>query len=234
VKQVAYFVVAFTGGLLVRYKGIRTNYTRKINHFVLFFLPTIFESQFNYESTLTTAVLSFVFGIISLVIYIKPVRDRVEFVKVAFSSFDRPEDRPHTLLWLSTQITATYLVIIPLIIYLYSAGKMSLLAIPVIINGVGDGLAEPVGIRFGKHTYSAYALFSRKKYVRSIEGSACIFITSIITTLALHPYFSVNQLCIALIVIPIVMTLAEAIAPHTWDSPFLFAIAGLTARASTL
>ena len=104
---------------------------------------------------------------------------------------------------------------------------MSLLYVPILINGVGDGLAEPVGVRFGKHTYETYALFSKKKYVRSIEGSACIFIMSLITVLALHSSFSPNQFIAALISIPVIMTLGEAIAPHSWDSPFLFAVGGL-------
>ena len=226
-KITIYYVVAFVGGLFVRHKGVRTNYTRKMNHFALFFLPMVVHSLFTYEENLVTTVLSFVFGIVSLAIYIKPIRERAEIIRTAFLSFDRPEDRPHTLLWLSTQLVATQFVLISLIIYLYLAGKMSLLYIPILINGVGDGLAEPVGVRFGKHTYEAYALFSRKKYVRSIEGSACIFIMSIITVLALHSSFSPNQFIAALISIPVIMTLGEAIAPHSWDSPFLFAVGGL-------
>lgn len=218
---------SFIGGFIVRHKGIKTNYTRKINHLILFALPMAFFSLYTYEESLMTAVFSFPIGFVDLTIYIKPIRERIGIIQTAFLSFDRPEDRPHTLLWLSTQRVASYSVLIPLLIYLNSVGKMSLLYIPVLINGIGDGLAEPVGVRFGKHTYKAYALFSKKKYVRSIEGSACVFITSIITVLALHSSFCPNQFIAALIGIPIVMTLAEAIAPHSWDSPFLYAVSGL-------
>lgn len=227
IRVIINFIVAFIGGLLVRHKGIRTNYTRKINHFTLFFLPVFVSIWFPYEESLVTTILGLAVSIASLIMYIKPIQERVGIIQTAFLSFDRPEDRPHTLLWLSTQYVATYLMLIPVMIFLDSVGKMSLLIIPTLINGIGDGLAEPIGVRFGRHTYEAHALFSKRKYVRSIEGSACVFVTGIITLLTLHSSFSSNQFNIALVVIPIVMTLAEAIAPHTWDSPFLYAVSGL-------
>jgi len=36
------------------------------------------------------------------------------------------------------------------------------------------------------------------------------------------------ELALALGVIPIAMTLAEAFSPHTWDSPFLYLVGGTT------
>ena len=209
----ANFIVALVGGLLVHHKGIKTNYTRKINHFALFFLPMAVYSLFTYEESLLTIILSFAISIAFLAIYVEPIRERIGIIKTAFLSFDRPEDRPHTLLWLSTQIGATFLMMIPTMIYLYSVERIALLYIPILINGIGDGLAEPVGIRFGKHTYEVNALFSKKKYVRSIEGSVCVLVTSLIVTLLLYSSFTSNQFIAALIAIPIVMTLAEAVAP---------------------
>ncbi|GJM05410.1 MAG: hypothetical protein DHS20C09_14010 [marine bacterium B5-7] len=141
-----------------------------------------------------------------------------------FLSFDRPEDRPHTLLWLSTQIAASYLIIIPAIILFESNNIASLILIPILITGIGDGLAEPVGIRFGKHKYKTHALFSKIKYERSIEGSMCVLITSIITIVIFHSSFTAAEFITALITIPIVMALTEACSPHTWDTPTLFLI----------
>lgn len=139
-----------------------------------------------------------------------------------FASFDRPEDRPRTLLWLSTQTVGTAVIQIPLIFFLSSIGKFELLYIPVFINGIGDGLAEPVGIRFGKHPYKVKALFTKKIYQRTIEGSLCVFITGILTILLFSELFTGNQFIAAITLIPISMTLAEAFSPHTWDSPFLY------------
>jgi hypothetical protein len=35
-------------------------------------------------------------------------------------------------------------------------------------------------------------------------------------------YFTQQQFIVALVALPFLMTLAEALAPHTWDTPFLF------------
>ncbi|MBC8174032.1 MAG: hypothetical protein H8E82_00030, partial [Candidatus Marinimicrobia bacterium] len=92
---------------------------------------------------------------------------------------------------------------------------------------IGDGLAEPIGIRFGKHKYQTFALFTKRKYVRTLEGSACVFITSLIVIILFGSSLSTIQFIVALIAFPIVMTLAEAKAPHSWDNPFLFSIGGV-------
>ena len=139
-----------------------------------------------------------------------------------FLSFDRPEDRPNTLLWLSTQLIVGYLILIPIIIYFYKIGYETLILLPILVNGIGDGLAEPVGVRFGRLKYKTFALFTKIKYERTIEGSACVFFTSIIVILFFRSEFTSSELILAIILFPIIMTLAEAFAPHTWDTPFLF------------
>ena len=231
IKFGIYFVIWYLGGLLVLKKGVKTNYTRKINHFSLLFIPFLLDmiripngpSNGNGNDLImsTIALLS---GLFFLLFFIKPIRERVNVFNIAFLSVDRPEDRPYTLLWITTQTAANFFVVIPLSAYLMMINKMELIFIVMIINGIGDGLAEPVGIRFGKHKYKTYALFTKKKYERSLEGSACVFITAIITIIVFISSFSPNQFIIALITIPILMTLAEAFAPHSWDNPFLFLI----------
>lgn len=222
VKACLLYLIQYGNGLLVQYRGVRVNYTRKINHFALFFIPMYIDRVFALENSLGLFVFGSFLAISTLAIYVKPVRDRVPFIATMFRSFDRPEDRPRTLLWLSTQITAGFLVIIPMIILFAHRGLLDLILIPVLINGIGDGLAEPVGVRFGKHTYGVYALFTDKRYVRSLEGSACVFITSILVVAFHFASFSQPQFIAAIIAVPILMTLAEAFAPHTWDTPFLF------------
>ena len=166
--------------------------------------------------------------LLSLLIFINPIRQRVSILATMFLSYDRPEDRPYTLLWLITQFMGSYVVLAIVIFYLAKYNAAELLYIPILINGIGDGLAEPVGIRFGKHHYQTRALFSSKKYTRSLEGSACVFITSILVVYFSHYPFTDLQFVIAITAIPILMTLAEAFSPHTWDSPLLYATGGLT------
>jgi len=222
IKFVCLWVISYGTGSLVFYKNVKVNYTRKLNHFALFFIPMYLDTIFPYRESIKLVVIGCLLSVFSLIIYIYPVRSRLHFINRMFLSFDRPEDRPYTLKWLSTQIAAGYLIIIPMIIFFYKAGYRDLIFIPILINGIGDGLAEPVGIRFGRLKYKTYALFSKRKYVRTIEGSSCVFITSIICILLFESSFNHSEFIYALIVIPVIMTLAEAFSPHTWDTPFLF------------
>jgi len=113
-------------------------------------------------------------------------------------------------------------------VFVMNAHHYDFVFIPILINGIGDGLAEPVGIRFGRHAYQTRALFTKKRYTRTLEGSACVFVTSIIAVLLYNPLLSPSQFIAALLIIPILMTLAEAFSPHSWDSPFLFLVGGLS------
>jgi phytol kinase len=222
IRTVCLWIISYGTGSLVFYKDVKANYTRKINHFSLFFIPIYLDTIFPYKKSIESVVMGCLLGVSSLIIYIHPVRSRSHFVNRMFLSFDRPEDRPHTLKWLSTQVAAGYLIIIPMIILFTKIGHSDLIIIPILINGIGDGLAEPVGIRFGRLKYRTYALFSKREYVRTLEGSACVLITGIIVILLFRSSFSHAELICALIVVPMAMTIAEAFAPHTWDTPFLF------------
>ena len=229
VKYFVLYSVAYINGLLVEKKGMKVNYTRKINHFVLFFITFFLDDIIPYTNNMVLKYIMSSLGILSYIIYIKPFRERSSFLNTMFSSFDRPEDRPHTLKWLWTQTFITFLVIIPISIYLTTVGLEDLIYIPVFINAIGDGLAEPIGVRFGRHKYKVRALFgkSNKKYIRSFEGSACVLLTSIIVLVIYLPFFTPTQAIFVMITMPIGMTLAEAFSPHTWDSPFLYGVCGI-------
>ncbi len=102
---------------------------------------------------------------------------------LAFRAIDREEDRPHTLEWLISQAVAGLAAIVGIMMFLSSSvrqdaddkgARLMLVMIPILINGVGDGLAEPVGIRFGKHKYKTRALWYQGRccsgsFTRSFE-----------------------------------------------------------------
>lgn len=221
-------LVAFSGGLVVTQLGVKVNYTRKIQHFCAYLVPLV-VNEHQYADNLGDAVIiswwGYFFTLTSFAIFIYPIRTRIRAVDIMFASLDRPEDRPNTLKWMCSQIFIGYVIISLFRTYFEATGQMQakgLVFIPVIITGIGDGLAEPVGIRFGKHKYATRGLCSDKAYTRSYEGSACVFISGVIAILMFTSMFS-NwlQICVALATIPITMTLAEAYSPHTWDTPFL-------------
>jgi len=225
VQTLSLWAIQFATGNLVFYKDVKVGYTRKINHFAIFFLPIFLETILPYEKTIEGLVLKAFIVVSCMIIYIEPLRTRIPVITRMFLSFDRPEDRPNTLLWLTSQYAVGYLIIVPTLILFGNKGYSSLILIPILITAIGDGLAEPVGIRFGKLKYKTHALFSKIKYERSLEGSLCVFIVSMIIIVMFKSNFTHTEYIAALITVPIVMTLTEAFSPHTWDTPTLF-IAG--------
>ena len=232
VKTGIYFLIMYLSGMLVLRKGVKVNYTRKINHFSLLAVPFLLGIILRQSppppggatGNYTMQVIGLLSGLLFFVLFIKPIRERVAIFNTAFLGIDRPEDRPYTLRWMVSQTAANFIAVIPIAIYLGMINKPEGIFILILINGIGDGLAEPVGVRFGKHKYRTSALFTNRKYVRSIEGSACVFITSMVVVSLFSSLFSTTQFIIALITFPIVMTLTEAKAPHTWDNPILFSV----------
>lgn len=219
------FITEFLTGMLVHYKKLRVNYTRKIVHFVILIVPVVVEVITNTgQYTVASFAAAGIANTIAMLIFINPIRKRSRVISRMFMSLDRPEDRPHTVIWMVSQVIVGYTLMTPFTLFFQSKGQTIMAIIPVIITGIGDGLAEPVGVRFGKHKYRTHALFSRKKYIRSIEGSACVFVVSILTILLFISSFSGMQQIILLTVLPVAMTLAEAFSPHTWDNPFLLLI----------
>ncbi len=222
VKFFSIGLIALGCGHLVTWKDVKVNYTRKIMHFSLFFIPIYLDQVIFYEKTLPLIVISCLVFTAILLVYIKPLRERSALISLMFKAFDRPEDRPYTLLWLFTQVVAGYVVIVPMIVLFSYYDLQRFILLPLLITAIGDGLAEPVGVRFGRHRYQVNALFTRKKYFRTLEGSACVFIASLALIAAHHAAFSPAQFVAAMVIVPVVMTLTEAFSPHTWDSPTLF------------
>jgi len=102
-----------------------------------------------------------------------------------------------------------------------------LIFITVFVSTFGDGLAEPIGVTFGRMRYQTRALFTTRKYHRTIEGSACVFLAAISGTITMMDHMTSIQFWAMLIAMPVCLTLTEAKAPHTWDNPFLHLVGGV-------
>ncbi len=226
-RMILLAIGSYLAGLAVRYWHVRVNYTRKIFHFTLFATPFLLQPVFPFEHTWWSSVITLSFLLGYLVVVLKPVRQRIEFFEICFASIDRPEDRPCTLLWISTQIVATYAVIFPMAWWLRQYDLEPMFLIAILVTGIGDGLAEPVGVYFGRHKYPVWARFGSTTYFRSLEGSFCVWIVAIIVIVCLRDsYATTTEFFLALAVIPAALTLAEAISPHTWDAPLLYLVGG--------
>jgi dolichol kinase len=221
------FGLSITTSYLVKKGSLKVNYSRKILHFGhLLSIFAINKTFFNYsiEYFMIAGTLSFAESLIM----VEPLRKRSRFISFIFLSYDRPEDRPHTVRLVATQIIGMNIALIGVAyLYQFSALPLDLLAIPLIITAFGDGLAEPVGVFFGKHLYKVKDMFGKRIYTRSYEGSSMVFFSSILALIAFNNLFLIEQLICLLIFVPLLMTITEAYSPHTWDNPFLYLVGGL-------
>lgn len=184
----------------------------------------------------TTYILTFQISFIAYIPLIEPIRSSQTILgraaNIAFAAFDREDDRPFTLLWAVTQSLMTFVVLTPLGILLAKAfGAPMFIAIPILSVSVGDGMAEIIGRLFGSHKYTSTALFTEKEYTRSIEGSLCVYCTtllvSIIIPLFVQPgMWDWRQILLCAIVLPMITTYTEAVAPHTWDNAIILFVSG--------
>ena len=218
-------VVGTICSYLVREGKLKVNYSRKIAHFS-HILSTLFINGVFLNYSVQYFIISGTLSLFQLLLFSKPIRSRIALLEFFFLSYDRPEDRPYTVRLATTQLLAMNIVLIGVtLIYQYSGLPLDLLAIPMFITAFGDGLAEPVGVKFGRHKYEVMSLFTEKVYTRSLEGSSMVTLSTIATFVIFRYLFSWNQFFILIMVMPFLMTLTEAKAPHTWDNPFLYLVA---------
>jgi phytol kinase len=219
--------IAWTGGVLVRRRAALVSYTRKVNHFAMYLVPQLLDLARTDVSVIINAL-----GVLPIfVLFWTPIRTRLPFARTMFASFDRPGDRPHTLKWMISQFCAGAAVFLFMIAYFYHLGFASLTTMVLMVATVGDGLAEPIGVRYGKRTYAVRGFLVNRPYTRSYVGSLCVFVCSAVIVALFYDSFTVPQLISALMCVPVAMTLAEAVAPHTWDTPFLILAGGVCVAA---
>ncbi len=226
-RLVFLFVSYYSLSLMVKHGLTRVNYTRKAVHFAHILSPLLINRAF-LDYSLDYFVKSSALSLFFPLLFVEPVRRRVPLLETLFLCFDRPEDRPHTVKLAFTQLLAMNTVIIGLAyLYRFSGLSLDLLAVPLMITAFGDGLAEPVGVKYGKNKYEVTALFTNRVYSRSYEGSAMVLLATVFTLIGLRALFTAPQLLLLLIYMPLKMTIVEAYSPHTFDNPFLYFVGGM-------
>jgi dolichol kinase len=224
-----HFCAVDAKGYIVTSKAswFKVNYTRKLQHFAAYLVPLInLGGPKQHVQGIIPHLWEALFVLLIFLLLIKPIRERSKFFMLQFNSLDRPEDRPHTLKWIILGNILPGLVLGLFFRELYEAmGFANLALIIVFIIGIGDGLAEPVGIYLGRHKYRVPAWFSSRTYLRSVEGSACVFLSSVVIIACFFEEFhSLREFLAAQGVVPITMTVVEATAPHSMDTPALMLV----------
>lgn len=232
-----HFCAIDTHGYIItnRNSAFKVNYTKKIHHFAIYLLPLLavrikFGEDKNIPASLDLA-WHYWFEMLSTMILIKPLREKFKILMIQFNAMDRPEDRPYTMLWTVAynNIPGFILTIFFRWLYPKTGVHVDLVTIVSLINTIGDGLAEPVGIYFGKHRYKTRGCCNKTAYQRSFEGSSCVFMASIVfTTIFWYAFQTRLQYWLTILTLPIIMAFTEAWSPHTIDSCFIHGIGGIT------
>jgi len=167
---IVYAFVAFTlTAHLKTRRGVRTAYTRKTFHFLTFTTASLIQIRWGVPGVM-------VFGMVmsGFVFYTVARGDGHPW----FEALGRPTDAPHRAMF----------IIVPLITTAFGGLISNVLFsrfayIGYLVCGWGDAVGEPVGTRWGKHTYRVPSL-GGVKAVRSLEGSAAVFVVGAVAAVA--------------------------------------------------
>ena len=90
-----------------------------------------------------------------------------------------------------------------------------------LVAGLADAIAEPVGTRFGRHTYRVPS-FRRVKSIRSLEGSAAVFLAclpAVTLGVLLCPDLALTSRSFLTVpLLALACTVLEGVSPHGWDN----------------
>ena len=194
-------------GVMKRNKGLRTGYTRKIFHFLIFFSVALVQWRWG------TPIVCLFGGMTSCVVFLAIILGPGNLL---YEAMAREKDEPHR----------THYIIVPYFATLIGGLLGNILFGPVavvgyLVTGLGDAVGEPVGTKFGKHQYRVPSLTSVKA-VRSWEGSAAVLtmcLLAITLGIALSPELGFSHSSLWMIpLLALISAGTEAISPHGWDN----------------
>ena len=193
--------------VLKRRVGWPTGYTRKLFHFLIFFTAVGLHL---WGGMPAVNILGAGMGIYVLLIV------RAGEGNAFFEALAREKDSPRR----------GYFIILP---YLTTAlgGLLSNLffgafaVMGYLVGGAADAVAEPVGVRFGRHRYRVPSLRKVERAERSVEGSVSVFVAAFVlsgTALFLLYHLSFPYFLFSAILVAGVIAAVEAVSPHGADN----------------
>lgn len=162
-------LVAALVSYLKKYRQVRTPYTRKIFHFLIFSTAGIFQYRFGLP-------LVILFGSIVSIFVLASVLVGEGFV--FYEALARETDRPHRTVFVLVPLFTTALGGVLINIFFPKFAFIGYL-----VGGWGDAVGEPVGTRWGKHRYAVPSLLGVPAQ-RSLEGSAAVVLVSTLVAFA--------------------------------------------------
>jgi phytol kinase len=193
------------GKLKLSYK-IKTNYTRKLFHILVFSLAGVIGFLFDFRAVMLYGGVT---GLI--IIFVIYLGDGNLF----YEGIGREQDKPHRSFYIGVPFITTAIAGL-LNNYLF----IEFALVGYLVAGWGDAIGEPVGVRFGKHRYKVPSL-RRVACTRSVEGSAAIMVMSMVGTLVAVILIGGVPLWLAVVAAILtggVTALIEAFSPHGIDN----------------
>jgi phytol kinase len=188
-------------------KGVKTGYTRKVFHFLIFGTVAILQWRCG-----TPAVCLFG-GMCTIVVFFAVWRGEGSLI---YEAFAREKDAPHKTLF----------ILVPYFTTLVGGLASNMIFGPIAIagymaTGMGDAIGEPAGTMFGRHQYRVFSMRAVPA-TRSIEGSVAVFAACFVA-LFLSAWVSPQILLadywfLKVFAIAAASALAEALSPHGWDN----------------
>lgn len=202
------FACLYFAGMLKSKAKMKTGYTRKIFHFLIFGTVVIVHCLWGLPGVCVFG------GMTSLVIAYAIAKGQGHLM---YEAMAREKDAPRR----------THYIVVPYFATLIG-GLMSNILFPAtavfgyLVTGFGDAVAEPVGTRFGKHEYKVPSI-GGVKATRTWEGSCAVFAASAFAlTICFAASHRLGLSGIAtILLISSVSTMVEAISPHGWDNATL-------------
>ncbi len=187
-----------------------TGYSRKIFHFLIFGAASIVQWRWGFPGVCLFGALT------SMVIFYALLRGDGH---PWYEALAREKDAPYR----------TRYIILPYLATLIGGMGSNLLfgqfaLIGYLVTGIGDAIAEPVGVRFGKHAYRV-PVFGNLESIRTVEGSLAVFLGSLgsllLGTMILGVWHSTFLHIGAVAGVGVVCAGLEAATPHGWDNTTL-------------
>ena len=201
----SYACLSLAGYLKGRW-AVRTGYTRKIFHLLIFISAVVAHALGGFSGVcIFGAMVSIVVG---HAIVLGPDSSR-------YTALARELDGPYR----------TRYIIIPYFATLIGGMASSVFFGPIavvgfLVGGLGDAAGEPAGTRWGNHPYVRRS--GRAMVTKTFEGSFAVLLASTVALLigvAITPelHFGLRA-AIAIPAIAMVCTLVEAFSPRGWDN----------------
>lgn len=203
-------VAGWISGYLKLEKGIKTNYTRKLFHVLIFSLAWYLHAAWGVEAVNLLGILMGAYIVLILIL-----GEGWRF----YEGLAREEDRPHRSIFIIVPYLTTAIGGI-----LSNICFSDVAAVGYLVNGWGDAAGEPAGVRFGKRRYRVPSITGIAA-TRSLEGSAAVFLVGSIAAFAALFSMDFGELgwsfpltaAISLLV-GIISAAVEAFSPHGMDN----------------